>query len=109
MNTTNTTDIYAPGNEHLWERAVRDALDKVRPGMGEAAESGDDYAGRPYLVGLIPDMPGVEVSAVWQRSGTTGLTITDGERGAGWGGVDPLTCWCLALCEYRRQLEGVTT
>lgn len=105
-------DIYAPDNEAAWERAVRDALDKVRPGMGEAAESGDDASGRRYVVAKIPGEPGVEVSAVRQRSGTTGLTITDGERGAGWGGYDPLTCWCMAWCGYqkkrRRAVEGVS-
>jgi hypothetical protein len=111
MSTTNTTDIYAPGAEHLWEREVRAALNKVRPGMGEAAEF--DHIGNEWGVrATLPD-DGAHVSISTHRVYVGRNTIAqiwtwDGALAVA-NNREPIGAICLALCEYRRQVEGVTT
>ena len=106
MNTTDTLDIYAPDNAAVWARAVRDALDKVRPGMGEAIKFEGAFGS-----GILPDGTYVTTrQGAIHREGQTHFKIVD--RGVGVYGHavhrEPIGAICLALCAYRRAVEGVS-
>jgi hypothetical protein len=109
MNTTNTTDIYAPNNEAAWEREVRAALNRVVPGMGDQLRRFTNGSGELAFVGPIPNTRTGEVTAVRQRNGVTAIIYGIGAIFAIGGNREPIGAICLALGEYRRQVEGVTT
>ena len=106
MNTTDALDIYDPGNAAAWERAVRDALDKVRPGMGEAAELSPPGT----LWAAIPDSRLMSIRMI-RGDDHTHVTIRSDAMSVGgirFKHADPAEALRLALCAYRRAVEGVS-
>ena len=117
---TDTLDIYAPDNAAAWERAGVGALIKVRPGMGRQARSEGGsfkpgYRG-PRVTARDADDPDFRV-ALWvgtnwgRETGTHAAFWRLGygrktHRSQGWH-PDPFVAICLALCAYRRAVEGV--
>lgn len=102
-------DIYAKGNEHIWEQRVRAAFEQIRPGISVVAR----ILNKTLILSTPWDASGMMVSAYERHSndygtGSTAVTIHHdlGEPVLAYD-HDPSEAVMIALNLYRRDFEGV--
>lgn len=105
-------DIYAVDNERAWESAVRSAIEMAWPQLEESpVKRGADYH---YPTILLQWEHGAFRWVVTRQyeEGVTGVVLMEmkGElRHWAYAHREPIGAICLALAEYSRQRQEVTT